>query len=211
MSKPLGCGQGVSLSAQIPWVSVPDWRCHSADPWRTCWQTGCAGPQVRGCCSSWTERTGLDCCHSYGEPCCRMELATHSELQLAASCTPSSQFLGSDGFLSWCLCHTAVLSTYLEARAYSVFVTALRTLITQMLLDAHCLSRHFPFTGQKYSTSKSSGMWHHVIGSAVLNILKDCCAFTFENQTIFLACLTLADEGTMSFENNGNYLPNNIL
>ena len=36
MSKPLGCGQEVSLSAQISWVSVPDWRCHSADPWRTC-------------------------------------------------------------------------------------------------------------------------------------------------------------------------------
>lgn len=36
MSKPLGCGQEVSLSAQISWASVPDWRCHSADLWRTC-------------------------------------------------------------------------------------------------------------------------------------------------------------------------------
>jgi hypothetical protein len=50
-----------------------------------------------------------------------------------------------------------------------------------------------------------------VIMSAVHNVSKDCCAFTFEDQAVFLACLTLADEGTTIFENNGNYLPNNIL
>lgn len=177
MSIPLGCGQEVSLSAQKPWVSVPDWRCHSAGPWRTCWQTGCAALPAHGCHSSWMGCTGLDCCHSYGALCCRLELATYSELQLAASCTPSSQFLGWDGFLSWCLCHTAVLSTYLEARGYATFVTALTTDASRCPLPVKTL----PFHRTKCWTSKSSGTWHHDTEAAVPNVSKDCSAFSFED------------------------------
>ena len=78
-----------------------------------------------------------------------------------------------------------------------------------MLLDALFLSRHFPFTEQNVehpspleldimTLRRQSLTFQRIV---VPSLLKIC----------LLGLLDPEDEGTMIFENNGNYLLNNII